>query len=115
MNKRPDIGTKMYSVHEHRYHVKGRAAPLFEYCVCEAEVTGFFQGGYTEICMIGLSPDGYRTPYRYKLSDIGSRVFYTPQEAANLALDMTEKHERTWGWMGKTDTSLRRTWEKYLV
>lgn len=113
--KRPDIGTKMYSLHEHMYYVKYRAAPLIEYCVCEAEVTGFFRSGYTEICMTGLSPDGYRTPYRYKLCDIGLRVFYTAREAAYLAQEITEKFERTWGWMGEADASLRRSWEKYLA
>lgn len=113
-NTRPEIGTKMYSVHEHLYYIEKHAGPVLEYCVCEAEVTGFFQGGYTEVCLVGLSPEGYRTPYRYKLSDIGSKVFYTAKEAAQLAQKMTEQYERTWGWIGAPDIQLRRTWEKYL-
>lgn len=59
----------MYSVHEHLYYIKGRTAPVLEYCVCEAKVTGFFKGGYTEICLVGPNPNGFQTPYRYKLSD----------------------------------------------
>lgn len=112
-NKRPDTGTKMYLVHEHLYYIEGHAAPVLEYCVCEAKVTGFFQGSYTEVCLIGLSPKGFTTLYRYKLSEIGTRVFYTAQEAAKLAQKMTEKYENTWRWLGKPDIPMRRTWEKY--
>lgn len=114
MNKHPDIGTRMYSVHEHLYYISERAAPVLEYCVCEAEVTGFFKGGYTEICLTGLSPNGYRTPYRYKLSEIGSKVFFTPQEAASLAKEKTEQYEHIWEWLGAPDIPMRRTWNHYL-
>lgn len=105
----------MYFAHEHLYYTKDKAAPVSEYCVCEAEVTGFIQGGYTEVCLVGLCPEGYRTPYYYKLSEIGQKVFYTIQEAARLAKAMTEEYERVWGWMGEPDIPMRRTWEKYLA
>ncbi len=114
-SERPAIGTKMYSVNEHRYYIKEHTGPLLEYCVCEAEVTGFFKGGYTEVCLTGLSPEGYRTPYRYKLSEIGELVFYTAREAAELAKKKTEKYESTWGWLGEPDIPMRRTWEQFLV
>lgn len=104
----------MYFVQEHLYYIEGKAGPILEYCVCEAEVTGFFQGGFTEICLKGYSPKGYMTPYRYKLSDIGKKVFYTPKEAAELAKRMTDVYEHTWGWLGEPDIPMRRTWEPLL-
>ena len=109
--QRPPVGSKMYSVCEHLYYVKGEPGPLLEYCVVEGEVTGFYKGGYVEICLVGLYPE-YRTPYRRRLSDIGKAVFYTPKEAALLAKTMTESYEKTWWWMDKPP--LRRTWECYL-
>lgn len=113
--ERPTVGTKMYSVHEHRYYIKSHPAPLLEYCVCESVVTGFFRGGYTEVCLTGLSPEGYPTPYRYKLSEIGTEVFYTAREAAKLAKQETEKYENTWRKFGGPNIPLRRPWENYLV
>ena len=97
--QKPDVGTKMYSVHEHLYYIEEKTAPIFEYCVCEGEVTGFFHGGFTEICLRGYSPEGFPTPYRYKLSDVGTKIFYTAKEAAELARKMTDTYERTWGWL----------------
>ncbi len=112
-SERPDLGTKMYSVHEHRYYQRGKkAAPYFEYVVLEGEVVGFFTGSYTEVCLKGPDGDGYTFPYRYKLSDIGVKVFFTAKEAAELAKKMTEKHEQTWNWM--LEEPIRRTWEVML-
>ncbi len=111
-NERPAFGTKMYSVHEHLYYIPGRAGPVSEYCVCEAEVQGFFQGGYVEICLLGKLPGRGMTPYRYPLKDVGKQVFYTPREAAELAKRMTEKYERDWGWTG--DPPIRRSWTHLL-
>lgn len=51
-------------------------------------------------------------PYRYRLKDVGEKVFYTPREAAVLAKQMTEKYERTWAWMN--DPPMRRTWAHLL-
>lgn len=109
--QRPPVGAKLYAVCENRYYTSGRAAPYLEYCVVEGEVTGFFKGGYEEICLVGLYPK-YRTPYRRRLSDVGKTVFYTPKEAALLAKTMTESYEQKWSWMN--DPPLRRTWECYL-
>ena len=114
-NNRPKIGTKMYTVQEHLYYIPGYPAPVTEYCVCEGEVKRFFTAGYTEIILVGPSPEGYTTPYRYPLRKIGKRVFYTAEEAALLAKDMTERHEHTWGWIGEPAFPMRRPWEKYLV
>lgn len=111
---RPAIGAKMYFVKEHLYYIPNHSAPTKEYCVCEAEVTGFYTGGYTEVVLSGKDPDGYKTPYYYKLSEVGKSVFYTPREAAILAQQQTQEFEKTWGWFGTPDIPMRRTWEKYL-
>lgn len=112
--KKPDIGTEMYFVEEHRYYVAGCAGPVLEYCVCSGRVRGFYKKGYEEIVISGKSPQGYMTPYRFKISDVGIKAFYTPKEAAILAKEMTKKYEDTWGWLGKPDIPMRRTWEVYL-
>lgn len=114
MSKRPDIGTKMYAVHEHLYYISDFAGPLLEYCVMEAEVTGFFEGGYVEVRLQGKSPDGFMAPYSYKLSEVENRVFYTAEEAAQLAKKMTERYEKSCGWLGPPQIPLRRPWEQYL-
>lgn len=113
MKKRPEIGTVLWSVHEHLYYAPDRVGPVMEYCVCDAAVTGYYEGGFVEICVTGKSPDGYCTPYRYKLSDLGKCIFFTPREAAELAQRETERYERTWGRI-TGDPPMRRTWEKYL-
>lgn len=114
--KRPEIGTVMWDVHENLYYNTAiQTAPLKEFVVESAPVTGFFEGGYVELCMTGPVTHGnmsYSTPRRHKLSEIGTKVFYTAREAALLAKDLTEKHERTWGW--SKEPPMRRTWEKYL-
>lgn len=113
--KRPEIGTVMWDVHESMYYVKGYAGPFKEYVVASAPISGFLEGGFVELCMTGpvLSGDMiYNIPRRHKLADIGKKVFYTAREAALYAKELTEKYERTWGWCLKRP--LRRTWEKYL-
>ena len=110
--KRPPIGTTIWSVHEHLYYIQNHAGPVIEYVVLPTTVTGIFVGGYVEICSKGKNPDGYMTPYRFKLSDLGKNVFYTSREAAELAKKATEDYERTWSWT--KDPPLRRTWEHYL-
>jgi hypothetical protein len=50
--KQPLNGTKMYSVHEHLYHISGRVGIFLEYYVCEAEVVGFFTLSYTEVNVV---------------------------------------------------------------
>jgi hypothetical protein len=113
-SKAPPIGTKMFHVLENLYYVNGIAAPLQEYCVCEAEVKGYIKGGYFEIKLAGKDPDGYKTPYRYKLGEIGTRIFFTAKEAALLAKRKTEQYEKVWGTLNPPDIPMRRTWEKYL-
>lgn len=115
MKNKPKIGTIMYSVHEHLYHVKGKVGPVLEYCVCEAKVTEIIRIGYLEIRLVGPSPDGFRTPYSYKLIEIGKKLFYTKKEAARLAKELTEEYERKWGSIEYPDIPLRRSWEKYLT
>lgn len=113
--KRPEIGTVMWDVHERMYYVKGYAGPFKEYVVASAPISGFWEGGFVELCMTGpvLSGDMiYNIQRRHKLSDIGKTVFGTALEAAIYAKQLTEKYERTWGWCLKRP--LRRTWEKYL-
>lgn len=112
--KRPEIGTVMWDVHENLYY-GGERIVSTEYVVTSAPVTGFWEGGFVEICMTGPVPHGdhsFPTPRRHKLSDIGKTVFYTAREAALYAKKKTEKYERTWGRFLKQP--LRRTWGKYL-
>lgn len=112
---RPPVGSKLWDVHENLYYIQDRACPVKEYVVTEGTVTGFFEGGYVEICLTGHVPHGdhsYPFPRQHKLSDLGKRVFYTAREAAMLAKELTEYHERTWSWT--KDPPMRRTWEKYL-
>lgn len=112
--ERPEIGTEMYAVFEHIYSVQNRAGPLLEYCVCKGTVRGFFTGGYTEVRLLFTGPDGFPQPGYYKLDDIGKKLFYTAAEAAALAKSMTEKYERTWGWIGAPEIPMARPWEKLL-
>lgn len=109
-NRRPPEGTTMYSVHEHRYYIPNHAAPLLEYCVCSGTVQGFFELGYVEVLLSGKSPEGYQTPWRYRLSDIGKCLFYTQAEAEALAEQMTDRHERAWSWIGPPEFPMRRAW-----
>lgn len=103
----------MYSVHEHLYFIPDCTAPVMEYCVCEAEVRGFFQGNDIEICLVGELPNNRgMTPYDYPLKDVGERIFYTPREAAELAKKKTEQYERKWAWMN--DPPMRRPWAHLL-
>ncbi|MBC5675598.1 hypothetical protein H8S76_25535 [Blautia sp. NSJ-34] len=113
--KKPEIGTRMYSVHEHMYYIGKHAGPILEYVVCEGAVTGFYTLGYTEVCVTGKSPEGYNTPYRYSLNQIGKKLFYTAEEAAEHAKSLTERYEHTWGWIGAPDIPMRRTWEPLLL
>lgn len=112
--ERPETGTEMYAVFEHLYSVQNRAGPLLEYCVCKGTVRGFFTGGYTEVRLLFTGPDGFPQPGYYKLDDIGKKLFYTAAEAAALAKSMTEKYERTWGWIGAPEIPMARPWEKLL-
>lgn len=109
---RPPVGSVMYDVHEHLYYIPDHAGPVKEYVVAAGEVTGFFEGGYVEVCLSGKVADRI-IPRRAKLSDIGKRVFYTAREAALYAKELTEKHERTWSGITK-EAPMRRTWEYYL-
>lgn len=63
VERKPEIGDTMFHVCEHLYYVPERAAPLNEYCVCEATVVGFLKGGYTEVKLVGKNPGGFNTPY----------------------------------------------------
>ena len=110
--RRPEIGETLYFVCEHFYYIPNHAGPVTEYCVCSGKVKTFLTGRYTEMRLVGKNPDGFPTPYYYKLSDFGKRIFDNPKDAALLAKEMTEKYERTWGWTG--DPPMRRTWTKYL-
>lgn len=105
---RPEVGAEMYFVVESRYYVKSvQTAPFLEYCVCEGTLRKFIDQNQTEMCLIY---DG--SLHYFNLAAIGEKVFHTPQEAALLAKEMTEKYERSWMWTG--DPLLRRTWAHLL-
>ena len=61
--QKPPIGTPMWHVLEHLYYDKTHAGPLTEFVIRETRVTGYFQGGYTEIRLRGRNAGGYMTPY----------------------------------------------------
>lgn len=110
----PEIGTKVYFVAEHLYYVKGHAGPILEYCVCWGKVKGFFRRGYLEMIVSGKGSDGKVRLSYFKLTDIGKKVFFTPEEAAALAKSMMERYEKAWGWLGAPDIPLRRPWAALL-
>ena len=112
--KKPEVGTTMYFVEEHLYYIQGFAGPIMEYCVCQGEVTGFFQKRYISVDLKGKNAEGFPTPFRYALSDIGKKLFYTAKEAAQFAREKTEEYERIWGWLGAPEIPIRRTWEDLL-
>lgn len=112
---KPEIGAELYAVFEHLYSSK--SAPhraLKEYCVRKGTVRGFYKGSYTDVCLLSQRPDGAQTLSYYKLEDIGKKLFYTAAEAAELAKRMTEKYERTWGWIGAPEFPMARPWEDLL-
>lgn len=110
--ERPAVGTKMYVVNEHRYYIPNRAAPVLEYCVCEGEVQGFFEGRWVDICLRGEIPGKGMVPQYYPLKTIGEKIFYTPREAAELAKRMTEECESSCLW--GDDPPMRRPWAHLL-
>lgn len=112
--QKPKIGTEMYCVCEHLYYIQDHAGPVMEYCVCKGTVRDFFRGSYTEICLHIMGPDGFPRPWRCKLSDVGKRLFFTAEEAAVAARDMTEKYEKTWGWIGAPEFPMARPWANLL-
>lgn len=112
--ERPEIGTEMYAVFEHLYSVQNRAGPLLEYCVCKGTVRGFSPAVIRRCACFFTGPDGFPQPGYYKLDDIGKKLFYTAAEAAAMAKSMTEKYERTWGWIGAPEIPMARPWEKLL-
>lgn len=109
--QRPEIGSVLWDVHENLYYIPDHAGPVKEYVVAAGEVTGFFEGGFVEVCLCGKVA-GRMIPRRCKLSNIGKTAFYTAHEAALYAKELTDKYERTWSWT--KDPPMRRTWEKYL-
>ena len=111
---RPEVGSVLYFVEENLYY-HNHAAPDAEFVVVEGKVTGYFEGGFVEICMSAQSKRGdgfFGTPVRRQLAELGKAVFYTPQEAAKLAKRYTEERENSRIYF--RDTPMRRTWAPYL-
>lgn len=111
-NPIPNIGDTLYLVSEHRYYVTGEAAPRMEYCVCMGTVTKIMTYGYTDMCIKGRDPDDRLQLWYRKLSDIGTKAFFTVQEAALLAKEMSDEFDRKFSY--SHSTPIRRTWERYL-
>lgn len=111
MERKPEIGDVMFHVCEHLYYVPEHAAPLSEYCVCEAAVVGFLKGGYTEVKLVGKNPGGFNTPYHYKMAEVGSKVFFDAHSAAKYAESLTVYAEQHWSWAG---AQLRRPYKDLL-
>ena len=110
--QKPKLGDRLYFVAEHRYYIPECAGPMLEYCVVEGVVTAFYKSGYSEICLSAVSPDGYLTPYYFRVKE--DKLFESARDAAQRAREMTERYERVWGWLGEPDIPMRRPWEKLL-
>jgi len=106
MNK-PELGTTMWDVREHLYYSEGKAAPLREFVVEKVYVKGYFKGRYVSIDV----SDG-ATPRRYKVSDIGKRLFFTAREAAIYAKKLSDEADMIELRYG--GQPVRRSWEMYL-
>ena len=104
LNK-PAVGDVLYFAAEHLYYVPGRAAPLKEYCVYPATVTGFL-AKQNEMRLITETPSKQRS-VRYFRVCIGRTIFSTAKEAAAHAAELTAHHEEIWGHI---DAPLRRSW-----
>lgn len=101
MGRKPEIGDRMFHVCEHLYYVPEYTAPLSEYCVCEATVVGFLKGGYTEVKLVRKNPNGFNTPYYYKMTDVGNKVFFDAHSAAKYAESLTVYAEQHWNRAGR--------------
>jgi len=110
--KIPKIGDTLYLVAEHLYYVDGKAGPLKEYCVYSGTVKDIITLSYKDIRIKGLDADGKVHLWYRKVSDIGTQVFLTAQEAALLAKEMSDDYDRRFSWI--SDTPVRRTWEHLL-
>lgn len=99
------IGAILYGVHLNVYHENG--LPYEEFVVLTERVKAHITYGYNEV----RTSDG-STPYYYKASDFGKKVFFTPKEAAQEALRRTIDQDQIWTKYG--EPPMRRTWEKYL-
>lgn len=103
------IGETLYSVHEHRYYDKSiKPAPLLEYIIAKGTAIRFIKGGYTQI-VIRAEVDCVTELYFYKTTELGKTFFRKYEDAVQLAMRMTEEHERVWGWC---DGKLRKPWQQ---
>ena len=66
VERKPEIGDTMFHVCEHLYYVPERAAPLSEYCICEATVVGFLKGGYSGLVFFLEDHRGNRSQYQQR-------------------------------------------------
>ena len=120
MNNLPPIGATMYAVTEWLYY-DGDPYPRREYLVCPARVTDYKSQGWKGIQLLAYHPvrdtvDSVWTwnlPLYYKPEEIGAKVFYTPQDAARRAKELTDKAERSEAGFD-TFKPYRRSYEKYL-
>lgn len=114
----PKIGTTMYFVCGHLYYDQEGEMPfpLTEFCVCSGTIYSVYKtiSGKQWLHIRGMNPDGYRTPYHYKVSEIGESVFLTAKEAALEAKRKTELYEKKFAWAGPHDAHLRRPWANLL-
>ena len=105
LNK-PAVGDVLFFAAEHLYYVPGRAAPLKEYCIYLATVTGFL-AKQNEMRLITETPSKQRSVRYFRVCDIGRTIFSTAKEAAVHAAELTAHHEEIWGHI---DAPLRRSW-----
>lgn len=103
----PKIGTQFYFVCEHFYDHGHK-----EYVICSGKLTGYNENGrLTPMRIVGPNAYGYMTPFYYKPQEIGSIVFYSEKEAAQLAKQWTDHEDKVWGAM---EPPMRRPWEHLM-
>ena len=114
IEKELPLHTTLYFVNEHLYYTtdenRKKDGPFKEYCVCKGEVTRIFFIKFWEIRVLGKSPEGFLTPYYFKYSNVGKTVFFTFEEAAAYAEELTTKYERIWWRICPEEMPLRRPW-----
>lgn len=110
------IGTTVWVVEEHLYHIPGQASPLMEYAVCQGKVHrhNVSYGREAEVVIQYKDADGFMSLRFVRLRNIKKSCYSTPAEAAEFAKELTERFENR-GLGRYFNERLRRPWEKYLM
>lgn len=107
----PEIGTQLFFVCEHIYDTRDRIANK-EYVICSGKLTRYNEKGrLTLMRIVGPGAYGYEIVSYFRPQEIGSKVFYSEEEAAQLAKQLTDHEDKVFGAM---EPPMRRPWFAYL-